>query len=92
MIAHLIEGNKDLFCPKEDNEKLFDLEVPYLIAIGALTYLKSCTRFNISFSINFLERYSFAPTCRCWLLRKKSKYLLLASLLSCRLAKSVLLK
>lgn len=53
MIAHLIEGNKDLFCPKEDNEKLFDLEVPYLIAIGALTYLKSCTRFNISFSINF---------------------------------------
>ena len=58
--------NKDLFHPKEENEELFGPKVPYFSAIGALMYLVNCTRPNITFSVNLLARYSFAPTRRHW--------------------------
>ena len=43
MVVHLLEGKKVLFYPKEDNEKILSLEVPHLIAIGALIYVANYT-------------------------------------------------
>ena len=37
---------------KEDEEEIFEPEVPYLSAIGALLYLAQCTRPDISFVVN----------------------------------------
>ena len=66
MVVQSLDVNKDLFRPQEKNEKLFGPEVPYLSAIGALMYLASTTRPDIVFSVNFLARYSSAPTRRHW--------------------------
>ena len=57
-MTHLVLAKKD--------EELLDHKVPYLSAISALIYLANCTRSNISFSVNLLARYSFAPTRRHW--------------------------
>nr|GEY59641.1 retrotransposon like protein [Tanacetum cinerariifolium] len=40
--------------------------VPYLSVIGALLFLASHTRPDISFSLNLLARYSSCPTRRHW--------------------------
>ena len=61
-----LEPHKDLFHPKEPNEKIFGLEVPYLNAIEALMYLAQCTKSNIAFTINLLARFSSEPTRRHW--------------------------
>ncbi|RVW78802.1 hypothetical protein CK203_050971 [Vitis vinifera] len=66
MVVRSLEVNKDSFRPKEENEELFGLEVPYLSAIGALIYLANCTRPDIAFSVNLLARYNSAPTKRHW--------------------------
>ena len=50
---------KNIFRPWEDNEELVGPEVPYLSAIGAIMYLANNMRPNITFSLNFLARYSF---------------------------------
>ncbi|GAA0144083.1 transporter [Lithospermum erythrorhizon] len=63
MIVRSLDVNKDPFRPKENNE-LLGPEVPSLSAIGALMYLASHTRPDISFDVNLLARYSFAPTRR----------------------------
>ena len=39
-----------------DDDELLGPEVPYLSAIGALMYLASHTRPDISFSVNLLAR------------------------------------
>ena len=57
---------KDSFRPCEKDEELLGPKVPYLSAIGALMYLTNCTRPDIAFSVNFLARYSSAPTRRHW--------------------------
>ena len=51
MNVRALEVNKDLFRPKEENEELFGLEVPYLIAFNALMYLANCIKSNIAFSV-----------------------------------------
>ena len=56
MVVHSLEVNKDLFCPKEENEELLSPEVPYLSAIGTLMCLANCTRPDIVFSVNLLAR------------------------------------
>ena len=66
MVVRSLEVDKDLFRPKEENEKLLGPEVPYLSAIGALMYLVNCTRPDIAFSVNLLARYSSTPTLRHW--------------------------
>ena len=66
MVVRSLEVTKDPFRPKEENEELLGPEVPYLSAIGALMYLANYTRPDIAFSVNFLERYSSAPTKRHW--------------------------
>jgi hypothetical protein len=62
----MVDVKKDLFRPKEDDEETLGLEVSYLSAIGALMYLTNCTWPDIAFPVNFLARYSFAPTRRHW--------------------------
>ena len=47
MVVRSLEVNKDLFRPKDDNEELLDLEIPYLSVIGALMYLVNYTRLDI---------------------------------------------
>ena len=64
MVVRSLEVTKDSFQPKEENEELFDLEVPYLNAVGALMHLANYTRPNIVFSVYLLTRYSSAPTKR----------------------------
>ena len=48
--------NKDRFRPMMDDEELLGPEVPYLNYIGALMYLASHTRPDMSFSVNLLAR------------------------------------
>ncbi|KAM2980978.1 hypothetical protein FF2_012337 [Malus domestica] len=64
MVVRTLDAKRDPFSPKEDEEEVFEPEVPYLSAIGALLYLTQCIRPNISFAVNLLARYNNAPTCR----------------------------
>jgi len=64
MVVRLLDVKKDFFRPREDNEKSFGPEVPYLSAIGAPLHLANNTWRDITYSINFLERYSSSPTRR----------------------------
>ena len=64
MVVRSLEGTKDPFWPKEENEELLGPKVPYLSAIGALMYLANYTRSDIAFLVNLLARYSSAPTKR----------------------------
>ena len=66
MVVRSLDVNKDPFRPRMDDEELLGPEVPYLSAIGALMYLASHTRPDISFSVNLLARYSSCPTRRHW--------------------------
>ncbi|KAM1714358.1 hypothetical protein ACFX12_024976 [Malus domestica] len=66
MVVRSLDAKRDPFRPKEDDEKILELEVSYLSAIGALLYLAQCTRLDISFAINLLARYSNAQTRRHW--------------------------
>ena len=66
MVGWSLDVKKDLFWPQEDDEETLGPEVPYLSAIGALMYLENCTRPDIAFAVNLLERYSSAPTRRHW--------------------------
>ena len=66
MVVRSLEVTKDPFRPKEENEELLGLEVPYLSAIGALMYLANYTRPDIAFLVNLLARYCSAPTKRHW--------------------------
>ena len=66
MIVHSLEVEKDLLCPKEDNEKLLGLEVPYYSVSGVLMNLANYTRPNIALLVNLLVRCSSTPTRRHW--------------------------
>ncbi|XP_047336640.1 secreted RxLR effector protein 161-like [Impatiens glandulifera] len=48
------------------DEELIGPKVPYLSVIGALMYLASHTRPDISFVVNLLARYSSSPIKRHW--------------------------
>ena len=66
MVVRSLEVSKDSFRPKEENEELLGLEVPYLSAIDALIYLANYTRPDIAFVVNLLARYSSVLTKRHW--------------------------
>jgi len=66
MVVRSLEVDKDLFRPKEGDEKILGPKVPYLSAIGALMYLANYTRLDIAFAVNLLAKYSAAPTKRHW--------------------------
>ena len=54
------------FHPNMDDEDALGPEMPYLSAIGALMYLATHTRPDISFVVNLLSRFSSCPTQRHW--------------------------
>ena len=66
MVVRSLETIKDPFRPKGNDEELLGPKVPYLSAIGALMYLASHTRPDISFAVNLLAKYSSSPTRRHW--------------------------
>ncbi|KAJ0881424.1 putative RNA-directed DNA polymerase [Helianthus annuus] len=66
MVVRPLDVEKDPFRPPKDGEEILGPEVPYLSAIGALMFLASHTRPDISFSLNLLARYSSCPTKRHW--------------------------
>ena len=66
MVVRSLEVDKDPFRPKEDIEGILGLEVPYLSDIGALLYLTKCTRLDIAFAVNLLERFCTSSTRRHW--------------------------
>ena len=66
MVVRSLEVTKDLFQPKEGNEELLGLEVPYLSAICTLMYLANYTRSNIVFSVNLFAKNGSALTRRHW--------------------------
>ncbi|XP_047264698.1 secreted RxLR effector protein 161-like [Capsicum annuum] len=66
MVVRSLDINKDPFRPHENNEELVGAEVPYLSEIGALMYLASNSRQDISFAVNLLARFSSSPTRRHW--------------------------
>ena len=55
---------KDPFRPCKDYEEIVGPEVPYLSTIRALIYLANCTRLDITFVVNLLERFGSSPTRR----------------------------
>lgn len=61
-----LNPTKDIYGPPRENEDLLPPTYPYLSAIGALLYLATCTRPDISFSVSLLSRYSATPTMRHW--------------------------
>ena len=62
MVVQSLDVKNDPFRHCKKDEELLGPKVPYLGAIGALMYLSNYTRPDITFSINLLARYSFAPT------------------------------
>ena len=66
MFIRSMSVKKDPFCPRKNNEEVFDPEVPYLSAIGALMYLANCSRPDITFATNLLVRFSSSSTRRYW--------------------------
>ena len=66
MVGWSLDVKKDPFRPQEQDEETLGPEVPYLSAIGALMYLVNYTQPDITFAVNLLLRYSFAPTRRHW--------------------------
>ncbi|GKB39969.1 hypothetical protein Tco_0884911 [Tanacetum coccineum] len=66
MVVRALDVEKDPFRPPNGDEKILGPEVPYLSAIGALLFLASHTRPDISFLLNLLVRYSSCPTRRHW--------------------------
>ncbi|XP_035845241.1 secreted RxLR effector protein 161-like [Helianthus annuus] len=66
MVVRSLDVEKDPFRPPNDGKEILGPEVPYLSAFGALMFLASHTRPDISFSVNLLARYSSCPTKRHW--------------------------
>jgi hypothetical protein len=64
MVVRSLDVKKDPYRLRENNEKVFGPEVPYLSIIGALIYLANNTRPDIAFSVNVLARYNSDPTRR----------------------------
>ena len=66
MLFHSLDVKNDPFSPCGKGEKLLGPKVPYLSVIGALMYLANCTRLDIDFFVNLLDRHNSTPTQRHW--------------------------
>ncbi|XP_060195238.1 secreted RxLR effector protein 161-like [Lycium barbarum] len=63
-------------CPKNDLEKEYMKDVPYLSVVGSLMYAQVCTRPNIAFIVNALGRYQSNPgRSHCVATKKVMRYL-----------------
>ena len=63
MVVCSLEVNIGLFHPKEENEKLLGLEVPYLNTINAIMFMQ-IVPVEHTFSINLLAKYNSVITRR----------------------------
>ena len=61
MVVRSLDVNKDHFRHRKNDKDFLGPEVPYLSAIGALMYLASYTRLDISFAGNLLARFITCP-------------------------------
>ncbi|XP_073525937.1 uncharacterized protein [Phyllobates terribilis] len=66
MDVRSLSVDKDQFRPREEDEEVLSPEVPHLSSIGALMYLTNNTRPDITFTVNFLSRFSSTPTRKHW--------------------------
>ncbi|GKB79593.1 hypothetical protein Tco_0946488 [Tanacetum coccineum] len=66
MVVKTLNVKNSPFQPTNDDEEILGPEVPYLSVMGALLFLASHTRLDISFSLNLLARYSSCPTRKHW--------------------------
>jgi hypothetical protein len=64
MVVRSLDVKKDPYRSQKNNEKIIGPEVPYLSKIGVLMYLANNMRYDITFSVNILARYSSDPTHR----------------------------
>ena len=67
MVVHYLDVEKDPFRPRDDVEEILGLEVPYLSVVGALMYLKDCTKPDLTFAVNLLARLVQLPPNVIWL-------------------------
>ena len=65
MINRTLDQRNDQFRLKDDDEEILWAKVLYLSAICALLYLSS-NALDISFVVNLLASFSYAPTQRHW--------------------------
>ena len=65
MIVCSLEIKKDEFRPRDIVEKGLGPEVPYLSVIGVLIYLANCTKPDITFVMNLLDRHGADPRAKC---------------------------
>ena len=61
MVVRSLDLEKDPFGPKKPDEEVLGPDMPYLSAIGALMYLASHTRPDISFAVSLLSRFGSCP-------------------------------
>ena len=66
MIVYSLKVKNKLLCPKEDNEELLGLEVPYYNVIGVPMNLANYTQPDIAFLVNLLVKYSSTLPQRHW--------------------------
>jgi hypothetical protein len=67
MVVRALEKDADPFRLKEEGEEVLGQEYQYLSEISAMMYLANNTRPDIAFIVNYLTRYSAAPTIRHWI-------------------------
>jgi hypothetical protein len=67
IVVRSLELQTNQFGPRDEGEEILGSHYPYLSAIRALMYLANCTRPNIAFAVNLLDRHSIAPTKRHWM-------------------------
>ena len=65
MVGRSNKGD-DPYRPCEEEEEILGEQYPYLAAVGALLYLATSTRPDISFAVSVLARHSARPTLRHW--------------------------
>ena len=65
MVGRSSKGD-DPYRPCEEEEEILGEQYPYLAVVGALLYLATSTRPDISFAVSVLARHSARPTLRHW--------------------------
>ena len=66
MFVHSLDIKKDPFHPNEDDEEILSLGCSYMGAICTLLYFTQCSKPDISFVVNCLDRHNNASTHHHW--------------------------
>ena len=60
-----------LQCPKKDLQKEQMKDIPYALAVGSLMYAQVCTRPDLTYTVEKLDRYLINPGIDHWKTAKK---------------------